>query len=107
MKIIWIQQSRKSINEVVDEDKKLCNTIYELDMAYDNLQESDESRKLFIPQMHPLETEKSLTLRRDLEETRMRMAYIEGFYYSFPHVDKERKRERGLCQRKYADMQKE
>lgn len=80
------------INEVVDEDKKLCNTIYELDMAYDKWQESDESKMLFIPQMHPFETEKSLTLRRGLEETRMRMPGVEGLYYSFPHVEKNGKR---------------
>lgn len=80
------------INEVIDEENKMCNTIYELDMTYDSLLESEESRMLFIPQKHPFETGKSMILRREQEESGMRMPYVEGVYYSFPHVDKNGKR---------------
>lgn len=63
------------------------NVLFELDMAYDNFKESEEHRMIFIPNMHPLDTGISETLRNDQKVSGIMDVIRQKYEVTFPKLD--------------------
>ena len=77
------------IPEILDEKQRIAATLLELDMAYLNLEETNEERMLFLPGLHPLESGRSVRLRKDQEAAQMVVPVMQQRILAFPHKDAE------------------
>lgn len=73
------------VPEILDEKRRIVADMLELDMAYDNFGESNTSKMLFLPGLHPFESGRSVTLRQDQEISHMVVPVLQREIRPFPH----------------------